>query len=819
MIRRVVIAAGGTGGHVFPAIALADALRRANPGVEILFVGAKGGREVAWVQKAGYPIRTVWISGLYRQITLKNVVRNSLLPLKFLVGHVQSYRILKQFKPQVVIGLGGYASYTTLGVANRMKGMLRVIQEQNAFPGLTNRTHAKDAHLVLLGHAAALRHFPHGQCVVTGNPVRQQLLEAHPAWDKYGFDPAKPLLFLTGGSLGARTLNRAMAAAVDRLRAAGVQVLWQCGSFYYQEYKHLDGNGVKIVPFVEDMGAVYAMASLVVCRAGALTIAELEALQMPAILIPSPNVADDHQTKNAEALRQLGGALVLKDAEAETRLADEALNLLTQPDRLQALKDALQIPYRNAADQMVQAIERQWQILQGDPFGKGKNVYCSGIGGIGMSALARYLQAHGCTLSGYDRTPTPLTRQLEAEGMKVWYEMEPERNLQGIDSLLYTPAVGEKSPDLDLARQRELPVWKRAQLLGHLARRHQTLAVAGTHGKTTTSSLLSYLLREGGQDPTCFVGGLMTNYETNYLEGKGPWMVAEADEYDRSFLHLFPRHLILTSLDADHLDIYGTPQALRQSYNQLVAQTEPGGLVVAHESTREFIHIPEGVKGVFYGLESDEVHAEDIRYAGLTTHFTYVRGDLRISGLELNRPGAYNLLNALAAITVALEAGLHPDRLRNILPLFAGVKRRFEVQINAPGLVYVDDYAHHPAEIEACLGAVRDAWPGYRIIAIFQPHLFTRTRDFYVGFGQSLSVADAVYLMHIYPARELSIPHVTSDLIYQQITHNQKRIINLQEVGDAILPDVQQPCVVISLGAGDIDTQVETIRLKLSTLL
>ncbi|MCE3007020.1 MAG: UDP-N-acetylmuramate--L-alanine ligase [Bacteroidetes bacterium] len=818
-IQRVLIAGGGTGGHVFPALALADALRAHDPQVQIQFVGAKGGREMHWVAQAGYPIQGVWISGYYRQKSLRNLLRNALLPLKLVVAHLQSYRILRRFRPDVVIGVGGYASYTTLGVASRMRGILRVIHEQNAYPGLTNRTHGRRAHLILLGYADALPYFPHGRAVVTGNPVRSAVLSAQPNAAAFGLQAGRPTVFVTGGSLGARSLNEALAAGAEALAQAGIQLLWQCGTGYYEQYKAYASETIRVLPFVADMGAAYAVADLVVCRAGALTLAELQALRKPAILVPSPNVADDHQTRNAQSLVQLGGARLLPDAQAPTQLVPQLIQLAKDPEQLARLGQAMAVPATPAATAMVQAIQRQWQLQADDPFGPGKAVYCIGIGGIGMSALARQLQAQGCSLRGYDRSETPLTRRLAAEGMQLVYEPNPVQNLQGIDSVIYTPAVGEAQPDLLAARAQGLPVWKRAQVLGRIARSHSTLAVAGTHGKTSTSSLLGYLLTEAGLDPTCFVGGIMANYDTNFRAGGSPWLVAEADEYDRSFLQLYPRHLILTSLDPDHLDIYGQVQALHQSYNQLLAQVAPGGTIVAHESTRPFIHSHPQQRLLFYGIDSGNVRAEDVHYAGVRTHFTYVQAGLRIPGLVLNRPGAYNLLNALAAICLALEAGVAPEQIRQLLPDFRGVKRRFELQIDTADLVYVDDYAHHPAEIDACLNAVKAAWPKHQIVALFQPHLFSRTRDFYQEFGRSLSQADWVYLMHIYPARELSIPNVTVDLIYQQITHEHRQIINLQEAADAILPALSRPTVVVSMGAGDIDTQVPAIRQKLLTLL
>lgn len=457
----------------------------------------------------------------------------------------------------------------------------------------------------------------------------------------------------------------------------------------------------------------------------------------------------------------------------------------------------------------------------------GQPVYMLGIGGIGMSALARYLFEKGHPVSGYDRTATPLTAALIEQGIPVFYEEDAARGRQA-QYVVYTPAVKD-SVELAAIREAGIAVYKRSELMGAIANSHKLVAIAGTHGKTTTTSMVTHLLRDAGLDNGAFVGGIMANYGTNFLMGHGAWWVAEADEFDRSFLTLWPDVTILTSVDADHLDVYGTDDQVRAAYRDFVNQLKPGGLLVHAASLTEFVGSTKAQQAIRYGMEpsagtATDVYARNLKFDGLLATFDYVGKSIEINDLRLTMPGRHNVENALAAITVALHVGIAPSTIQQALGSFKGVQRRFEVHVNNPSITYIDDYAHHPAELTAVLSAARKVFPDRHLVVAFQPHLFTRTRDFYLEFAQALSLADEVFLTDIYPARELSIPHVTSNLIFQHLSTTYKHLISLADLPNAVSSTVSKsigkgvgrPSVVISAGAGDIDTIVPKLKDALS---
>lgn len=356
---NLIISGGGTGGHIFPALAIGKEAKRRFPTANVRFAGAVGGMEMDLVPKNGFEIDAIWISGIHRQLNLQNVLRNLLFPLKFFVSLLQAYRLIRKHKPEVVVGVGGYASGPLCRVAGWL-GIPYYICEQNAFPGLTNRWLAKKAEKILLGNAAAAQYFQKEKCVVTGNPMRNfQLVDSRIAKEKLGLDKDKKMILSLGGSLGARALNEAWLAGLDTLIAADVQLLWQCGKFYHEAMKQQvpAHPNVKLMAFVEDMALAYSAADLIVSRAGASTISELEALEKVAILVPSPNVAEDHQTKNAMSLVEAGAACLVKDADAKTQLAQTALSVLSDSAKLETMKQKLaQISKHDAAKEILSVI-------------------------------------------------------------------------------------------------------------------------------------------------------------------------------------------------------------------------------------------------------------------------------------------------------------------------------------------------------------------------------------------------------------------------------------------------------------------------------
>ncbi len=443
------------------------------------------------------------------------------------------------------------------------------------------------------------------------------------------------------------------------------------------------------------------------------------------------------------------------------------------------------------------------------------SVYFVGIGGIGMSALARWFFIRGTRVAGYDRVKTPLTTRLEAEGISIHYEDDIDLvpgDFQDRSStlIIYTPAIPDDHKELMFFRSKDFDIKKRSEVLGLITADHFTIAVAGTHGKTTTSSMIAHLLNESKQGCSAFVGGIMTNYDSNLIIGnEDAPVVVEADEFDRSFLKLHPDFSVVTSLDPDHLDIYGESGHMEESYLEFMKLTDENGKILLHETVADKVSGRLARAFSTYGLKTSNISGLNLRVEDTSFVFDY-RGEKVIEALKLNLPGFHNVNNAVAAITVALHQGMNESSIRTRMESYAGVKRRFEYIIKRDDLVYIDDYAHHPAEIEALLGSVKRLYPKKRITAIFQPHLFTRTRDFQDGFAESLSAADEVILLDIYPARELPIEGITSQVIFEKIKHGNKH--RLSKANFPLILEELKPEVLLTVGAGDIDTLVPKIR-------
>ncbi len=436
---------------------------------------------------------------------------------------------------------------------------------------------------------------------------------------------------------------------------------------------------------------------------------------------------------------------------------------------------------------------------------KMKNIYFIGIGGIGMSAIARYYNFKGLKVSGYDKTPSELTHALEAEGIEVHYEDNADFIPKDIGNTLvvYTPAIPKDMGELVYVREHGYRVIKRSRTLGEIAEGQRCLAVAGTHGKTTTSTLLAHIFQDSGEGCSAFLGGISKNYDTNLLVSKNDVIVAEADEFDRSFLQLFPEIAVITSMDADHLDIYSDIANMHEAFKAFAAQVRGTvitklGLPVTAEDTKARI--------LRYSYDDP---AADFYASGITVdecgYFTFNLnwpGGV-VEGCRVGIPGWINVENAVAASAIALTYGLEPEKVRHALGTFAGVKRRFDIHVNRPGCAYIDDYAHHPKEIAAAISSIRDIFPGRKLTAIFQPHLYTRTRDFAPEFAEALSAVDKLIMLDIYPAREEPIPGVTSEIIFNDVTAPEKVIMIKEELMEYI--ENEPVDVLITFGAGNID--------------
>ena len=452
-----------------------------------------------------------------------------------------------------------------------------------------------------------------------------------------------------------------------------------------------------------------------------------------------------------------------------------------------------------------------------------KAVYFIGIGGIGMSAIARYFMSRGTIVGGYDKTPSDLTEQLCREGALVHYEdnvdLIPEQCRDKESTLvIYTPAIPTEHSELTFFRQQGFEIQKRAQVLGILTRALKGLCVAGTHGKTTTSSMTAHLLHQSHVDCSAFLGGITKNYGTNYiLSQESPYVVIEADEFDRSFHWLTPYASVITATDADHLDIYGTEEAYLESFRKYSSLITPGGYLIMHTGLKMKSNVQQGVTIYTYSREEGDFHAENVCIGNGRITFDFVSPLGNIPDIELGVPVSVNIENGIAAMALAQIAGATVDEIRRGMISFKGVDRRFDFHIRTDHMVYLSDYAHHPEEIRCSLKSLRELYSGRRIKAIFQPHLYTRTRDFYREFADALSLLDDVCIVDIYPAREQPIPGVTSALIYDNLKSGIKRQMCSKE---GILDVVRQGGfdVLVTLGAGDIENYVPQITELLQPL-
>ena len=472
-----------------------------------------------------------------------------------------------------------------------------------------------------------------------------------------------------------------------------------------------------------------------------------------------------------------------------------------------------------------------------------KHFYFLGIGGIGMSALARYFKAMGKEVSGYDKTPTKLTDELIAEGIAIHFEENNELLQSKIKNqnwttentlIIHTPAVPKSHSEYVLLTNLRLNIRKRAEVLGQLTEQAYTIAVAGTHGKTTTSSLIAHILKSSGIDCSAFLGGITKNYNTNLLLSPNlksqsqnfelrtsnlelpieprTNIVVEADEYDRSFLSLYPTITVITSLDADHLDIYGDKQQMQDSYSEFAQQLKPGGkLIINRRVEKDLKYV--GLYLTYSATEEADYYAKNIHIENGYYIYDVVTPTGLLEKLTLGLPGFHNVENSLAAIAVAYQMSIPTAEIRKALKSCEGVKRRFDYQVRKNNIVFIDDYAHHPEELRACISSVKEMYPNKKVTGIFQPHLFTRTRDFAEGFAESLDLLDECILLDIYPARELPIAGVTSAMLLSKMKRASSKLCSKPD----LLTELNQRKleVVLTLGAGDIDMLVEPIKRDL----
>lgn len=453
-------------------------------------------------------------------------------------------------------------------------------------------------------------------------------------------------------------------------------------------------------------------------------------------------------------------------------------------------------------------------------------IYLIGVGGIGMSALARYFLHQGADVYGYDKSPSPLTDQLINEGVKIHFEDDvhliPNNIIRSSKEnclVIYTPAIPTDHKELHYLRENGYTLMKRAEVLGLISSQYKTLAVAGTHGKTTTTSMIAHILYSAGIPMIAFLGGISSNYQTNYLiQGKPKYCIVEADEYDRSFLQLNPYMAVITSTDADHLDIYGKHENVKESFSQFAHSINKNGMLAIRQGID--ITFPEGLKIVNYQANHSATFvATNIEIINGGMEYDVYEEKQLICRFRLDMGGIHNIENSLAAIALCKNLGIETSVIKSALRSFRGVKRRFEKIIENSRYIYIDDYAHHPEEIKATIHGLRMLYPERRILGIFQPHLYSRTKDFHREFAESLSLLDELILLDIYPARELPIPGISSDIIYKEVSINQKKLIKKEDLLTTLKDKLKKNDLVLTMGAGDIEQCVKPIAEMLNGLI
>jgi UDP-N-acetylmuramate--alanine ligase len=440
-----------------------------------------------------------------------------------------------------------------------------------------------------------------------------------------------------------------------------------------------------------------------------------------------------------------------------------------------------------------------------------KKVYFIGIGGIGMSALARYFKAQGKEVSGYDRTETPLTKQLVEEGIPVHYEEDVNQAPKDAGLVVYTPAIPAQHAELVFYQVNKYPLYKRSDVLGLITNSSFNICVAGTHGKTTISSMIAHILRHSGYGCNAFLGGISVNYDTNFWSDKNNVCVVEADEYDRSFLKLSPDIAIITAMDADHLDIYGTEEAMEDAFIEFSGKLKPGGLLLSKFGLKRGSEL-KATDHQTYSVqnESADIHGSNVRLQQGSYEFDVMLKDFMLDNVKLNMGGMHNVENSIAAIAVARKLNIEPKKIKAAVADFKGVKRRFEYVIKTRELVFVDDYAHHPEELKALITGAKALFSKMHCTVVFQPHLYTRTRDLAQEFAKVLDLADEVILLPIYPARELPIDGVSSNMILDRMYSDNKNLMSKEELLNWIKTHEVQ--LFITAGAGDIDTLVQPLK-------
>ena len=859
----VVFAGGGTGGHLYPALALAEELVRQRPDVRPFFLGARRGIEARVLPERGIEHRLLPVRGVERGEWWSNLA----VPFALASSLGTTIGIHRRIRPELVVVTGGYAG-APAGLVAAGLGTPLVLQEQNAWPGVTTRFLSRWATQIHLAFPEALAELPpraRRVAQVSGCPIRtlpDATPDRHDALVGLGLDPQQRLLLLIGGSQGSLALNDLMLEAVRSAAAGnqapldGWQLLWMTGPAHHAsivvELAALgDPRWVRAVPYIEDVPLVLGVTDLALSRAGAMTTAEISAWGVPAILVPLPTAAANHQELNARALQQAGAAIHLeqKGLTAGTLwrtiagLAGDRQALATMSERARhrSRPDATSLIVREMVGLLpdppsegVRTIdpgsgstrERDLRFSNERDLRRLSNegrIHFMGVGGAGMCALAELFVTHGGSVSGCDLRPGSTTDRLRTMDVEI-QEGHGASHVEGVVALVVSAAVPRDHPEVQAALEQGIPVFKRAEALGQWVNRGRVLAVAGSHGKTSTTAMTTEILTAAGMDPTGFVGGRVPAWGGNLRSG-GDLYVVEADEYDRSFLELKPTVAVVTNLEADHLDTYGALEGVTDAFKEFLDGLSGDGYAVIciddPGASGLVTHLASDLatRVRTYGLESGaQVRAVDVEASPVGMDFRVIEDGVDRGTFRLPVPGVHNLRNALGAATAARCLGVDWDAVREGLTAYRGVERRFDTVGLERGVLIVDDYAHHPSEIQATLAAARGAHPDRRIVAVFQPHLFTRTRDFAEEFGQALAEADSIWVTDVFPAREAPIEGVTGEMVALAAGRaggDVRYHADVDTLADTVLTELASGDLLLTMGAGSVNNVAREVMARL----
>jgi UDP-N-acetylmuramate--alanine ligase len=821
---RIVIAAGGTAGHVVPALAVADELRAS--GAEVSFVGTRERVEAELVPAAGYELHHISALGLDRSNPLK-----AALAAGRAGGAVAgSASLLRRLRPDAVLAAGGYVA-GPVGLAAALARIPLVLSESDSLLGLSNRLLARFARRVCLAFPIEGREGE--RYVVTGRPVPRAVLEADRdgARRRLGIDPDVFCLLVFGGSLGARSINDSALEAFAQGGAAEVTVLHVSGRRDHRELeRRLEQLGrperYRLFEYLPDLADPLAASDLVLARAGG-SVFELAAAGRPAVLVPYPHASAAHQDGNARWMAGAGAAVVLPDSELDpARLREVVSELAQNGERLAEMGAAARSlarpdAARRVADEVLRAAGRDT-----DAPWRGRRLHFVGAGGAGMSGLALVARALGAEVSGCDRAESVYTRMLREHGIEPAIGHSPDHVVAGVE-LVVSTAIPSDNPELTAASERGAPVIHRGRLLAELASLRRLIAVAGTHGKTTTAAMTAHALAGAGFDPGFLIGAELRDPSAgaaNASLGSGPWLVAEADESDRSFLELAPEIAVVTNVELDHHSTYRSPIELEQAFRSFLERLPEDGAAAVWNRPELVQLVPRGRVVRSFGIEGEDgaapahLTARHVRESGGGSTFELVRAGERVCELELPVPGKHNVLNALAALCACELAGAELAPAAASLASFLPAARRFEPKGELAGVRVFDDYAHHPSEIAATLAAARSL-EARRLIAVFQPHLYSRTLFLHRELGRELATADVAVVLEVYPAREVAegeLAGVSGKLVADACAdHAGGRPVwwlpTLDEAEAVLVPQLREGDVVVTLGAGDVDLLAERL--------